>query len=108
MLPDWISLDCAAPSESHRQAAMARQAQLTKPLGALGRLEEVAVELAALQATDHPGADRAPVVLFAGDHGIAAQGVSAYPPEVTVQMLRNFAGGGAAIAVLARHLNCPL
>ncbi|GLH79357.1 nicotinate-nucleotide--dimethylbenzimidazole phosphoribosyltransferase [Bradyrhizobium sp. SSBR45G] len=87
---------------------MARQAQLTKPLGALGRLEEVAVELAALQASDRPGAERVPVVLFAGDHGVAAQGVSAYPPEVTVQMMHNFAGGGAAISVLARSLGCPL
>ncbi|MGJ4932362.1 nicotinate-nucleotide--dimethylbenzimidazole phosphoribosyltransferase [Bradyrhizobium sp. HKCCYLS2038] len=108
MLPDWISLDCPLPSEPHRQAALDRQAQLTKPLGALGRLEQVAVELAALQAADRPAADRVPVVLFAGDHGIAAQGVSAYPPEVTVQMLHNFAGGGAAISVLSRSLGCPL
>lgn len=108
MLPPWISLDCPAPSERYRQAALARQAQLTKPLGALGRLEEVAVELAALQATEIPGADRVPILLFAGDHGVAARGVSAYPPEVTVQMLRNFAGGGAAISVLARALGCPL
>ncbi|WP_284420666.1 MULTISPECIES: nicotinate-nucleotide--dimethylbenzimidazole phosphoribosyltransferase [unclassified Bradyrhizobium] len=108
MLPEWISVDCAAPSEAHREVALARQAQLTKPLGALGRLEEVAVELAALQASDRPGAERVPVVLFAGDHGVAAQGVSAYPPEVTVQMMHNFAGGGAAISVLARSLGCPL
>ena len=108
MLPEWISLDCPAPSETHRQAALAREAQLTKPLGALGRLEEIAVELAALQASERPGADRVPVVLFAGDHGIAARGVSAYPSEVTVQMLHNFAGGGAAIAVLSRSLGCPL
>jgi nicotinate-nucleotide--dimethylbenzimidazole phosphoribosyltransferase len=108
VLPDWISLNCAAPSPTHRDAALARQQQLTKPLGALGRLEAVAVELAALQATETPGADRVPVVLFAGDHGIAAQGVSAYPPEVTVQMLRNFASGGAAISVLSRTLGLPL
>ncbi|UFZ08649.1 nicotinate-nucleotide--dimethylbenzimidazole phosphoribosyltransferase [Bradyrhizobium ontarionense] len=108
MLPEWISVECAAPSETHREAALARQAQLTKPMGALGRLEEVAVALAALQASKTPGADRVPVVLFAGDHGIAARGVSAYPPEVTVQMLGNFAGGGAAISVLSRSLGCPL
>jgi nicotinate-nucleotide--dimethylbenzimidazole phosphoribosyltransferase len=108
VLPDWTSLDCAAPSQTHREAALARQEQLTKPLGALGRLEAVAVELAALQATDTPGADRVPVVLFAGDHGIVAQGVSAYPAEVTVQMLRNFASGGAAISVLTRTLGLPL
>ncbi|CAL78630.1 Nicotinate-nucleotide--dimethylbenzimidazole phosphoribosyltransferase (anaerobic pathway of cobalamin biosynthesis, cobT) [Bradyrhizobium sp. ORS 278] len=108
MLPDWINSECPAPSGAHRESALARQAQLTKPLGALGRLEEVAVELAALQAAEKPAAERVPVVLFAGDHGIAAQGVSAYPPEVTVQMLHNFAGGGAAIAVLAHSLGCPL
>ncbi len=108
MYPDWINRDCAAPSQPHRDAALARQEQLTKPLGALGRLEAVAVELAALQATETPGADRVPIVLFAGDHGIAAQGVSAYPPEVTVQMLRNFAAGGAAISVLARTLGLAL
>ncbi|MGC2781430.1 MAG: nicotinate-nucleotide--dimethylbenzimidazole phosphoribosyltransferase, partial [Bradyrhizobium sp.] len=51
MLPEWISVECAAASETHRQAALARQAQLTKPIGALGRLEEVAVALAALQAS---------------------------------------------------------
>src|SRR3954453_22639940 len=68
VLSEWIKLDCAAPSETHRQAALARQGELTKPLGALGRLEEVAVELAALQASERPEADRVPVVLFAGDH----------------------------------------
>jgi nicotinate-nucleotide--dimethylbenzimidazole phosphoribosyltransferase len=108
VLPEWISLDCAVPSERHRDAALARQDQLTKPRGSLGRLEEVAVELAALQATATPGADRAPILLFAGDHGVAAQGISAFPPEVTVQMLHNFANGGAAISVLARTLGCPL
>jgi nicotinate-nucleotide--dimethylbenzimidazole phosphoribosyltransferase len=108
VLPNWISLDCAVPSQTHRQAALARQEQLTKPLGALGRVEALAVELAALQATATPGADRVPVVLFAGDHGVAAQGVSAYPPEVTVQMLRNFASGGAAISVLSRSLGLSL
>jgi len=108
LLPDWISLDCVLPSERHKEAALARQDQLTKPRGALGRLEQVAVTLAALQATETPSAERAPILLFAGDHGIAAQGVSAYPPEVTVQMLRSFATGGAAIAVLARTLGCSL
>ncbi|CCE05307.1 Nicotinate-nucleotide--dimethylbenzimidazole phosphoribosyltransferase (anaerobic pathway of cobalamin biosynthesis, cobT) [Bradyrhizobium sp. STM 3843] len=108
MLPDWMNVRCPAPSERHREAALARQSQLTKPLGSLGRLEEVAVQLAALQATDRPGADRVPIILFAGDHGITARGVSAYPSEVTVQMLHNFAAGGAAISVLARTLGCPL
>lgn len=108
MLPEWISLACPAPSDRHRDAARARQQQLTKPLGALGRLETVAIELAALQGTEMPGADRVPIVLFAGDHGVTAQGISAFPSEVTVQMLHNFAAGGAAISVLARTLGCPL
>ena len=104
----WFGQACALPSQEHRQRALIRQRQLTKPEGALGRLEAVAVELAALQGTDHPDARQVPVVVFAADHGVAAQGVSAYPAEVTVQMLHNFAGGGAAIAVLARELGLPL
>jgi nicotinate-nucleotide--dimethylbenzimidazole phosphoribosyltransferase len=71
-------------------------------------LETLAVELAALQHTDRPSADRAPIIIFAGDHGIAAQGVSAFPQEVTIAMLANFAGGGAAISVLARELGSTL
>jgi len=81
---------------------------LTKPPGSLGVLEQLAVRLASLQATETPRADAAQIVLFAGDHGITAQGVSAYPSAVTVEMLRNFARGGAAIAVLARELGVPL
>lgn len=105
---DWISDAVPSPSTEHRNRALARQAQLTKPTGALGRLEDVAVELAALQRRDRPVAEQVPVLVFAGDHGVTAQGISAYPQEVTVQMLHNFAGGGAAIAVLARELGLPL
>jgi nicotinate-nucleotide--dimethylbenzimidazole phosphoribosyltransferase len=89
-------------------AAQARQNVLTKPPGSLGAIEALAIKLAGLQATATPRADHVPIILFAGDHGITAQGVSAYPSAVTVQMLRNFAGGGAAIAVLARELGVPL
>jgi nicotinate-nucleotide--dimethylbenzimidazole phosphoribosyltransferase len=85
-----------------------RQDQLTKPAGALGRLETLAIELAGLQQTDRPRAARVPIVIFAGDHGIAAQGVSAYPQEVTIAMMANFAAGGAAISVLARELGSTL
>ena len=101
---DWTTAPCCAPSEPHAEDARARQAVLTKPAGSLGRLETLAVELAALQRTDRPSAARAPILIFAGDHGVTARGVSAYPSEVTVEMLRNFARGGAAIAVLAREL----
>src|SRR5580692_5942738 len=108
MLPDWITQPCPAVSGIHRDAAAARQGQLTKPTGALGRLETLAVELAGLQHTEKPRADRAPIIIFAGDHGIAAQGVSAYPQEVTIAMMANFAAGGAAISVLARELGSSL
>ncbi|MBR0714735.1 nicotinate-nucleotide--dimethylbenzimidazole phosphoribosyltransferase [Bradyrhizobium liaoningense] len=108
MLPDWVTQKCPGVSAVHREAALARQAQLTKPAGALGRLEQVAVDLAGLQATERPRAERVPIVIFAGDHGIVAQGVSAYPQEVTIAMLANFAAGGAAISVLARELGSSL
>jgi nicotinate-nucleotide--dimethylbenzimidazole phosphoribosyltransferase len=104
----WTGARCPEASARHRAAAAERQAQLTKPAGSLGRLEKLAIDLAALQHTDRPRAERAPIVIFAGDHGVTAAGVSAFPSEVTVQMLANFAGGGAAIAVLARELGQPL
>jgi nicotinate-nucleotide--dimethylbenzimidazole phosphoribosyltransferase len=105
---EWIRGPCPTASASHRASAQARQKQLTKPLGSLGLLEAVVIELAALQRTEAPVLRRAPIVIFAGDHGVTAQGVSAYPAEVTVQMLRNFASGGAAISVLARELGSSL
>jgi nicotinate-nucleotide--dimethylbenzimidazole phosphoribosyltransferase len=108
VLPDWAYQQCPAISAAHDEAARQRQGQLTKPTGALGRLEGLAIELAALQHTDRPRAGRVPIVVFAGDHGIAAQGVSAYPQEVTIAMLANFAAGGAAISVLARELGSTL
>lgn len=105
---EWMTMPCPAPSAEHRAAAEARQEILTKPAGSLGTLERLAIRLAALQETERPRADAARIILFAGDHGITAQGVSAYPPAVTVQMLHNFAQGGAAISVLARKLGAPL
>nr|WP_310278392.1 nicotinate-nucleotide--dimethylbenzimidazole phosphoribosyltransferase [Haloactinomyces albus] len=91
-----------APDEQARRAAVARQEQLTKPAGSLGRLEELGVWVAARQGTcpPHPFA-RPRDVIFAGDHGIAANGVSAYPSEVTGQMVTNFLTGGAAVNALA-------
>src|SRR6201997_2667171 len=108
MLADWVTQKCPDASLRHREAAGRRQAELTKPSGALGRLEALAIELAALQHTERPRADRAPIIIFAGDHGIAAQGVSAYPQPVTIAMMANFASGGAAISVLARELGSTL
>ncbi|MBY8823624.1 nicotinate-nucleotide--dimethylbenzimidazole phosphoribosyltransferase [Sphingomonas colocasiae] len=82
-------------------AARARQARLTKPAGSLGRLEDIAVFLAGWQGRALPAIDRARVAIFAGNHGVTAHGVSAFPPEVTVQMVANFERGGAAINALA-------
>jgi len=108
MLPEWVYRDCPGISLPDRDAALARQAELTKPAGALGRLETLAIGLAGLQQRERPKAERVPIIIFAGDHGIAAQGVSAYPQEVTIAMMANFASGGAAISVLARELGSPL
>lgn len=108
MQPDILTRDVAGPSPDHRQQALLRQSSLTKPLGSLGRLEDVAVTLCALQRTDRPRAERVPVIVFAADHGVTAQGVSPYPSEVTTQMMVNFVSGGAAISVLARTLGLPL
>ncbi|TBU97329.1 nicotinate-nucleotide--dimethylbenzimidazole phosphoribosyltransferase [Stutzerimonas kirkiae] len=105
---DWWSLDCRALDETARQQALARQRQLTKPYGALGRLETLAVELAAMQGREKPRLERLAISVFAGDHGVVAEGVSAYPQSVTGEMLRNFVRGGAALSVLARHLDAPL
>lgn len=104
----WIEQSCPLPSAEHEARARARQAVLTKPAGSLGVLEDLAIKLASLQATDRPRAANAPIVLFAGDHGVTAQGISAFPSVVTVEMLKNFASGGAAVAVLARELGVTL
>jgi nicotinate-nucleotide--dimethylbenzimidazole phosphoribosyltransferase len=88
--------------------ARARQDRLTKPPGSLGRLEDVAAWLARWQGRAMPRLDRVEVLVFAGSHGIVAQGVSAFPPEVTAQMVANFAAGGAAINQLARSVGAAL
>jgi nicotinate-nucleotide--dimethylbenzimidazole phosphoribosyltransferase len=98
-LPDGAELGRAV------QAALDAK---TKPPGSLGRLEELAVRIASIRRTASPGPLRAALVLAAADHGVAARGVSAYPQEVTGQMLANFAAGGAAICVLARLAGADL
>jgi nicotinate-nucleotide--dimethylbenzimidazole phosphoribosyltransferase len=87
--------------EAAAAAAQARQASLTKPPGSLGRLEELAVRLAAMQGRPVPRLRRKVAVVAAADHGVAAQGVSAYPQDVTLQMVANFVRGGAAVNQLA-------
>ncbi len=85
------------------QAARTRQAVLTKPGGSLGRLEEISIQVAGITASPMPRLQHKVVVVMAGDHGVVAESVSAYPQEVTAQMVLNFLRGGAAINVLARQ-----
>ncbi|MGX7693502.1 nicotinate-nucleotide--dimethylbenzimidazole phosphoribosyltransferase [Gordonia polyisoprenivorans] len=92
------------PDEQVAEAARARQLELTKPPGSLGRLEEIGVWISACQGVCPPRPIETPtVVVFAGDHGVAQGGVSAFPSEVTAQMVANIAAGGAAVNVLARR-----
>ncbi|HEX2399469.1 MAG TPA: nicotinate-nucleotide--dimethylbenzimidazole phosphoribosyltransferase [Mycobacterium sp.] len=94
--------EVTAPDAAVAAAARARQDRLTKPLGSLGRLEDLSVWVASCQGVCPPRQFQRPrVVVFAGDHGVTSAGVSAYPAEVTAQMVANFDAGGAAINVLA-------
>ncbi len=96
------------PDTAALSAARTRQAVLTKPAGALGRLEDLACWFAARQGRTIPAAIVPAITIFAADHGVAARGVSAYPSEVTAQMVVNIARGGAAINVLARAIDARL
>lgn len=95
------------PAAALAETARGRLEALTKPPGSLGRLEEIAVRLATLQGGD-PHVRQPAILVLAGDHGVVAEGVSAYPQVVTVQMLENFSRGGAAINVLARQAGARL
>lgn len=108
MSQTWWLDACRAVDPAARQQALARQQQLTKPSGSLGRLESLAVQLAGLQGQLKPSVEQVSIAIFAGDHGVVAEGISAYPQAVTGQMLQNFVAGGAAISVLARQLNAQL
>ena len=103
-----LSTQLPGPDLEAGTAAAARQAQLTKPAGSLGRLEELAVWLATWQARHPPRLDHPRTVVFAGNHGVAARGVSAYPASVTTQMVRNFIAGGAAVNQLCRIVDADL
>ncbi|MDR9483680.1 MAG: nicotinate-nucleotide--dimethylbenzimidazole phosphoribosyltransferase [Sediminimonas sp.] len=104
-LAEFSDLLDAAPArdEGAVAAAQERNGQLTKPPGALGRLEDLAIWYAGWRGTAKPQIAAPQVLVFAGNHGVTAQGVSAFPPEVTAQMVQNFDHGGAAINQLA---NC--
>jgi nicotinate-nucleotide--dimethylbenzimidazole phosphoribosyltransferase len=98
----------APPCEASRRSARERLDSLTKPLGALGVLESVAERLCGIQRTAKPSIDNPTLLVFAADHGIASEGVSAYPKAVTQQMVANFVAGGAAVNALARQFDCRL
>jgi nicotinate-nucleotide--dimethylbenzimidazole phosphoribosyltransferase len=88
--------------------ASERQHQLTKPLGSLGKLESLAIRIAAMQGSLSPNLDKINITIFVADHGIAEEGVSAFPQSVTMDMIRNFSAGGAAICVIAKILGARL
>jgi len=104
--PQYI--DMPVPDSRAESEARARQLQLTKPPGSLGRLEELACWFAARTSNPIPEISHSEIFVFAADHGVASQGVSAFPQSVTGQMVANFAGGGAAINVLAMLEKCPI
>ena len=89
-------------------AARARQNQLTKPQGSLGRLEELSIQLAGITRKAVPQIKDKVIITMAADHGVAAEGTSAYPQEVTAQMVYNFLGGGAGINVIARQVGARI
>lgn len=95
-------------SAASYERAKAHLDALTKPPGSLGQLEEIAARLVSIQQSDTPAVERKTIFVFAADHGVAAEGVSAYPSSVTAQMVSNFLNGGAAINVLARCANANI
>ena len=105
---NWLDEPIAIISEQAIQEATERQLQLTKPPGSLGKLEELAIMFSAVQKTQQPTIENVHISIFAADHGIADENVSAFPQVVTTEMIKNFSRGGAAISVLAKELNANL
>ncbi|MBD3677639.1 MAG: nicotinate-nucleotide--dimethylbenzimidazole phosphoribosyltransferase [Rhodobacteraceae bacterium] len=105
----WARLGALpAPDGAAREGATARNMQLTKPPAALGRLEDLAIWYAAWRGNARPAINAPQVIVFAGNHGVTARGVSAFPAEVTVQMVANFEAGGAAINQLAKAFGAKM
>lgn len=102
---DWLNNKIEAPDNSFYKKALGKQTQLTKPAGSLGLLENIAVRLAAMQKTESPSIERIWVSIFAADHGIAEESVSAFPQRVTTEMVKNFSNNGAAVNVLSHFIN---
>lgn len=107
LVTDWVG-QIHPLDEGTILAARQRLDQLTKPPGSLGRLEEIAWQVAGITSTLAPDLSRKAVIIMAGDHGVCAEGVSAFPQEVTPQMVLNFLHGGAAVNVLARHVGADV
>lgn len=105
MTDHWIYTAAQELNKGAEKQAKAHQASLTKPAGSLGYLEDLAIQFCAWQGTNSPQCNNVLVRVFAGDHGVCQQGVSAYPQQVTAQMILNFLSGGAAISVLSKSLN---
>jgi len=108
MTNHWFQKPCWEPDSSFADKAQAHQLTLTKPAGSLGMLEQIAVSYCAWQKTLTPQCSKIQISVFAADHGVCAQGVSAFPQEVTAQMIFNFLNGGAAISVLAKSLDAQI
>lgn len=105
---DFALQNLSKPDQAAVDAAIARQRTLTKPAGSLGKLEDIAIFLAGWQGRSIPQIDQTVAVVFAGNHGITAHNVSAFPAEVTVEMVRNFQRGGAAINALTKAAGIEL
>ena len=104
----WLNAPIARPDQVTQQYAEHYQTTLTKPCHALGQLESIAIQFAAWQGCNQPMLDKVHISIFAADHGIAEEQVSAFPQSVTAEMVRNFVQGGAAISVLANFLPAKL
>ncbi|TCB50633.1 nicotinate-nucleotide--dimethylbenzimidazole phosphoribosyltransferase [Acinetobacter sp. ANC 4779] len=104
----WWLDTCKTPSAEVKKLAEEHQLQLTKPTGSLSELEITAVQLASLQGNPRPNVDQPWITIFAGDHGVMEENISAYPQAVTRQMLQNFITGGACISVITKEYQAKL
>ncbi len=105
---EWLNNPIKEIDQSYYDLASNHQAQLTKPPGSLGTLEDIAIQFSVWQKNRSPSITNPVIAIFAADHGIANEHVSAFPQAVTTEMIRNFSNGGAAISVIAKSLKIPL